>query len=129
MRSNGSRCSSVGRFSYSLYLVHAPLILLAWMFVVEPLDLPSGAKLAVMIGMVVPLIVVVSYGFFMAVERPFLEHRSWRELRGSWARRRPAHLARPARRVSNEVRKTLKYDGHEKAAMLASLAEIARRRA
>jgi peptidoglycan/LPS O-acetylase OafA/YrhL len=88
---------SIGRFSYSLYLVHAPLILLAWMFVVEPLDLPSGADLALMMGVVVPLIVAVSYGFYLAVERPFLEHRSWRELRGTWARRRPAHLARTAR--------------------------------
>ena len=88
---------SIGRFSYSLYLVHAPLILLAWTFVVEPLDLPSGANLAVMMLVVVPVIVAVSHGFYLAVERPFLEHRSWGELRGTWARRRPAHLARTAR--------------------------------
>jgi peptidoglycan/LPS O-acetylase OafA/YrhL len=85
---------SVGRFSYSLYLVHAPLLLLAWVFVVEPLDLPSGAALATMVGVVAPVIVAVSYGFHIAVERPFLEHRSWSELRTAWARRRPAHLAR-----------------------------------
>ena len=32
------------------------------------------------------------------VERPFIDHRSWAELRTQWARRRPAHLAttRPA---------------------------------
>jgi hypothetical protein len=75
-------------------LVHAPLLLLAWVFLVEPLDLPSGAALATMVGVVVPVIVAVSYGFHMAVERPFLEHRSWSALRSTWARRRPAHLAR-----------------------------------
>jgi peptidoglycan/LPS O-acetylase OafA/YrhL len=84
---------SVGRFSYSLYLVHAPLLILAWVYVVGPLDLPSGAKLAMMMGLVVPAVVAVSYGFFVAVERPFLEHRSWAELRTLWARHRPAHLA------------------------------------
>jgi peptidoglycan/LPS O-acetylase OafA/YrhL len=86
---------SLGQFSYSLYLVHAPLVLLAWFFVVEPLDLPSGAALATMVGVVWPVIVVASYWFHVAVERPFLEHRSWGELRTAWSRRRPAHLARP----------------------------------
>ncbi len=84
----------VGRFSYSLYLVHAPMLLVAWVFVVEPLDLPAGANLAVMMGVVVPVIIAASYGFHVVVERPFIEQRSWAELRGHWARRRPAHLAR-----------------------------------
>jgi peptidoglycan/LPS O-acetylase OafA/YrhL len=88
---------SVGRFSYSLYLIHAPVLLVAWVFVVEPLDLSSGAKLAVMIGVVVPAIIAASYGFHVAVERPFIEHRSGAELRKHWARRRPAHLARTYR--------------------------------
>jgi peptidoglycan/LPS O-acetylase OafA/YrhL len=85
---------SVGRFSYSLYLVHAPLLLLAWVFVVEPLDLPSGAALATMLGVVAPAIMAASHTFHVAVERPFLEHRSWSELRSTWARRQPARLAR-----------------------------------
>jgi peptidoglycan/LPS O-acetylase OafA/YrhL len=84
----------IGRFSYSLYLVHAPLLLLTWWFVVEPLDLPSGAALLAMVGVVCPAIVAVSYVFHVVVERPFLEHRSWADLRLAWARRRPAHLAR-----------------------------------
>jgi peptidoglycan/LPS O-acetylase OafA/YrhL len=84
----------IGRYSYSLYLVHAPLLLLAWVYVVEPLDVPSGAKLAAMLGIVLPGIVLVSHAFFLVVERPFLEHRSWGELRAVWGRRKPAHLAR-----------------------------------
>jgi peptidoglycan/LPS O-acetylase OafA/YrhL len=88
---------SVGRYSYSLYLIHAPVLLVAWVFVVEPLDLSSGAKLATMMGVVVPVIIAASYGFHVAVERPFMEHRSWAELRRHWARRRPAHLARTSR--------------------------------
>jgi hypothetical protein len=74
--------------------VHAPLLLLAWVYVVEPLDVPSGAKLAAMLGIVLPGIVLVSHAFFLVVERPFLEHRSWGELRAVWGRRKPAHLAR-----------------------------------
>jgi len=88
---------SVGRFSYSLYLIHAPVLLVAWVFVVQPLDVSSGAKLAVMMGVVVPLIIAASYGFHVAVERPFIEHRSWAELSRHWERRRPAHLARTQR--------------------------------
>jgi peptidoglycan/LPS O-acetylase OafA/YrhL len=84
----------IGRFSYSLYLVHAPLLLLAWVYAVDPLDVSSGVKLALMLGLVLPAIVAVSHGFFLMVERPFLEHRSWAELRAVWARRKPAHLAR-----------------------------------
>jgi peptidoglycan/LPS O-acetylase OafA/YrhL len=76
------------RSSHSLYLVHAPVVLVAWVFLIGPLDVPSGAKLATMIGMV-PGVVAVGYRFLVAVERPFLEHRSWRDLRAVWARRRP----------------------------------------
>jgi peptidoglycan/LPS O-acetylase OafA/YrhL len=83
-----------GRFSYSLYLVHAPLVILAWVYVVGPLHVASGVKLALMLGLVVPAIVAASYGFFLLVERPFLEHRSWGEMRTVWERRRPAHLTR-----------------------------------
>jgi hypothetical protein len=43
------------------------------------------------------VIIAASYGFHVAVERPFIEHRSWAELRRQWARRRPAHLARSNR--------------------------------
>ena len=94
---------SVGRFSYSLYLIHAPVLLLAWVFMIEPLDLPSGAKLALMIGVVVPVIIAASYGFHVAVERPFIEQRSWAELRRHWERRRPAHLARTIGREKGET--------------------------
>jgi hypothetical protein len=55
-----------------------------------PLDLSSGVTLVLMLGLVVPAIVGVSYGFFQLVERPFLENRSWEGLRESW--RRPQYM-------------------------------------
>jgi peptidoglycan/LPS O-acetylase OafA/YrhL len=81
---------SVGHFSYSLYLVHAPLLALAWFFIVKPLGLSSLAAFAVMFGIVAPLIVVASYFFHRVAERPFMESRSWADLRAYVASRKQA---------------------------------------
>jgi peptidoglycan/LPS O-acetylase OafA/YrhL len=78
---------SVGHYSYSLYLIHAPLLLVAWLYVVKPLDLGTGGSFAVMVFAVGPLILLTSYGFHRCVERPFLEHRSLRSLYASRSRR------------------------------------------
>jgi len=68
----------VGAFSYSLYLVHAPLLQLLWQYDLASLGLgPSGTfVLLVLVG--VPLVVGASYLFFLAFERPFLspQHRA-----------------------------------------------------
>ena len=79
---------AIGRFSYSLYLLHAPLLMVAWVFLVKPLGVAPGAAFALMAGVVVPVIVAASYGFHRAVERPFMKYRSWDELRAAWAARR-----------------------------------------
>jgi len=63
----------VGAFSYSLYLVHAPLIQVVWQYVltgrVRLHEMPSFLLLAA-VG--TPLILAGSYLFFLAGERPFL---------------------------------------------------------
>jgi len=79
---------AVGRFSYSLYLLHAPLLIVAWVFLVKPLGLAPGAAFALMAVLVVPAIVAASYGFHRAVELPFMEYRSWAELRAAWTAHR-----------------------------------------
>lgn len=76
---------AVGQFSYSLYLLHAPLLIVAWVFMVEPLGLGPGAGFAFMAVLVVPLIVAASYAFHRAFERPFMKYRSWAQLRAGWA--------------------------------------------
>lgn len=81
---------TVGHFSYSLYLVHAPLLALVWFFVVKPLSLSAIASFAVMFCVVVPLIVVASYCFYRVAEEPFLECRSWADLRAYVVARKQA---------------------------------------
>jgi len=60
----------LGAFSYSLYLVHMPLLLVA-KHLLEPTPLSNGALLAVEFLLVVPVIVAINYGFSLAFEKPF----------------------------------------------------------
>jgi peptidoglycan/LPS O-acetylase OafA/YrhL len=74
--------TGIGQFSYSLYLIHAPLLLVAWLFVVQPLGLTQIVSYAVMFFGVLPFIMLASYGFYRGVERPFVRHRSLGALLG-----------------------------------------------
>ena len=65
----------IGFFSYSLYLVHAPLLHLAWL-AVKALQLSGDATFVVLVALVVPLIVIASYGFHVLFERPFMVKKS-----------------------------------------------------
>ncbi len=62
----------VGRFAYSLYLVHAPLLQFMWQCVICPLRLaaPAAFLLLALIGL--PLIAAGAYLFHLAFERPFI---------------------------------------------------------
>jgi len=62
---------ALGVFSYSLYLIHAPVLAVCQAFL-RPLGLSPTAQLALMLGAAVPLAVLCSYLFFLAFERPFL---------------------------------------------------------
>jgi peptidoglycan/LPS O-acetylase OafA/YrhL len=67
----------VGRFSYSLYLIHAPtLALLA--LLCRALGLPVTLGYAVVFALGIPLALLVSYLFFLAFERPFLSSQGSR---------------------------------------------------
>ena len=65
----------IGTFSYSLYLIHAPLIQLLWQYGLQPLHLGAIAEFGWLIGIGTPLILLVSYIFFYCCERPFLNQR------------------------------------------------------
>jgi peptidoglycan/LPS O-acetylase OafA/YrhL len=73
----GSRSLAfVGTFSYSLYLIHAPLLQAFWQYALRPHHL-GAARDAAVLGLVgVPLVLVAAYGFFIVVERPFIRRRS-----------------------------------------------------
>ena len=62
----------IGGFSYSLYLIHAPLIQLFWQYVLHPLHLRDGATFLLLAFLGTPLFVAAAYGFYWVCERPFL---------------------------------------------------------
>ena len=73
----------VGTFAYSIYLIHAPLVQIAWQYGVNPLHLGSLMTFIILVVAGVPLILGLSYLFFLLCERPFLntkKHETMREL-------------------------------------------------
>jgi peptidoglycan/LPS O-acetylase OafA/YrhL len=66
----------VGTFSYSLYLIHAPLIQLVWQYLVHPLGFSRNAEFLLLFLIGTPLILACSYVFYLGCERPFLPSQS-----------------------------------------------------
>lgn len=66
---------ALGAFSYSLYLVHAP-ILAVCQSALRPMHLLPTVTLALMLGIAVPIAVAGSYLFHLVFERPFLTRRA-----------------------------------------------------
>jgi peptidoglycan/LPS O-acetylase OafA/YrhL len=65
----------VGSFSYSLYLIHAPLIQCVWQYLVHPLGLSRNAQFLLLFLIGTPLILACAYVFYLGCERPFLPSR------------------------------------------------------
>ena len=65
----------IGSFAYSIYLIHAPLIQVLWQYVFIPLQSHASAMFVALCLVGTPLIVSVSYLFFLCCERPFLNRR------------------------------------------------------
>jgi peptidoglycan/LPS O-acetylase OafA/YrhL len=63
---------SVGRFSYSLYLIHAPLLQVIWLHALKPIGLGDGAIYVALVLGGLPLVLGASYAFFKAFEEPFM---------------------------------------------------------
>ncbi len=78
---------SLGSFSYSLYLTHAPLVVILYEGVVAgrvPRGVPSFLLSLVII---VPATIVFARLFAAGFERPFQRYRSWAEVRGALSNR------------------------------------------
>lgn len=69
----------LGLFSYSIYLIHSPLLALANILLL-PLELPTLANWAVLVFVGVPAAVAVSYAFYWLVERHFITSHQKRAL-------------------------------------------------
>ena len=76
----------LGLFSYSIYLVHAPLLETVWLYAVQPLKLAPLAAYGVLLA-TVPVVLAGCYLFFRVFEAPFLERRSFGALRSAAVRR------------------------------------------
>jgi peptidoglycan/LPS O-acetylase OafA/YrhL len=61
----------LGHFSYSIYLVHYPLMILAWHLQMR-LPMSSTMRAVVMYGVAFPFIIVLAYVFHLAFERRFM---------------------------------------------------------
>jgi peptidoglycan/LPS O-acetylase OafA/YrhL len=84
----------LGRFSYSLYLIHAPIVVALHAKVVAPHIPPGLPALGVTLLVAVPVALLTSRLFAAVFEIPFQRYRSWASLRAAmrawWAGRRRA---------------------------------------
>jgi peptidoglycan/LPS O-acetylase OafA/YrhL len=92
----------VGRFSYSVYLIHLPVLTLLWAWLVIPLDVSPGASFALLLGVGFPAVIAVAWLFSRVFEEPFINYRSFGDLRDAWRARR-AEPAPPAPAVASEL--------------------------
>jgi peptidoglycan/LPS O-acetylase OafA/YrhL len=68
----------LGLFSYSIYLLHAPILGVLNKYLVRPMDIPALAKFGLLLLIGLPLVLVLSYAFHLVFEAPFLRHRGMR---------------------------------------------------
>lgn len=63
----------LGTFSYSFYLLHAPLLQVIWQYGLRPFKLSPLLELFVLCFAGVPVIIGLSYLFHLVCERPFMK--------------------------------------------------------
>ena len=74
---------SLGGFSYSLYLVHAPIVVAVSALLVRPRTGSGVDALVAMLVLALPLALVVSRLFAAVFDLPFQRHKSWSALLGA----------------------------------------------
>jgi peptidoglycan/LPS O-acetylase OafA/YrhL len=74
----------LGLFSYSIYLIHDPILGVLDKYAFGPLDLSPLATFGLTLALGVPVILALCYGFHLLFEAPFLRHRSLSALRTLW---------------------------------------------
>lgn len=72
---------TLGLFSYSIYLLHGPLVGLFYQKLFWPMHLAPLVTFALLLLVAVPTILVVCYGFHLMFEAPFLQRRDITALR------------------------------------------------
>jgi peptidoglycan/LPS O-acetylase OafA/YrhL len=84
----------LGSLSYSLYLTHAPLVIIVYHFGVAPHVARGVPAFLVTLAVVVPLTLTVAHVFAGVFELPFQRHRSFRALVSAGRNRLSHPLAR-----------------------------------
>ena len=74
---------SLGGFSYSLYLIHAPIVVAVAALLVRPHVGAGVPTLIVMLLTALPLAVLASRAFAALFDLPFQRHKSWSALRAA----------------------------------------------
>jgi peptidoglycan/LPS O-acetylase OafA/YrhL len=95
-RTLGSRPLLVlGSFSYSLYLVHAPIVEGMQRWVIGPIADTRGANFVLLLAIALPVVLALAYFFFLVFEKPFLDRRDLASLKTlapvRWWRARRGH--------------------------------------
>jgi peptidoglycan/LPS O-acetylase OafA/YrhL len=68
---------SLGSFSYSLYLIHAPIVVVVCAKIVAPQVTPGVPTFLVTVALAAPLSVIAARLFAAVFELPFQRYRSW----------------------------------------------------
>jgi peptidoglycan/LPS O-acetylase OafA/YrhL len=84
----------LGRISYSLYLIHAPIVVAISRGVVAPYVAPGLPAFWVTLALAAPVSVLAAWVFGSVFEIPFQRYRGWAALRAA-AGARWTRLARP----------------------------------
>jgi peptidoglycan/LPS O-acetylase OafA/YrhL len=72
---------TLGLFSYSIYLLHGPLVTVLYTKVFGPLHLAAVPTFGLLLVVGVPVILTICYGFHLMFEAPFLHRRDFGALR------------------------------------------------
>lgn len=67
--------AKTGRFAYSIYLIHAPLLQLLWQYLVHPLKLTLLQSIALLALGGTAVVIAISYLFYLMAEKPFITRR------------------------------------------------------
>ncbi|GAA1954022.1 acyltransferase [Microbacterium deminutum] len=70
----------LGSISYSTYLIHAPLLLIVWTFVISDLAIGDVPRFFIFLALGLPLVLISSHFFSRWIEQPTQRHRSFRAL-------------------------------------------------
>jgi len=65
--------AGTGKWSYSLYLIHSPILALGNLLLLS-VQMPTISRFGLMVGVILPIAVALSYVFYLIVERRFLNN-------------------------------------------------------